>query len=676
MKKIDLHIHTISTVSDHDFQFSLDKLIEYVESEELEAIAITNHNLFDRQQYETIVASISIPVFPGIEINIENGHVLVITEVSDIDNFCEKCSRVFRINGSDNTSFLTEQDFIDIFGDLKKYLLVPHYDKTPALSLQRIPNIQNNISCGEVSSVKKFISMKKMQDDLVPVLFSDIRISKDVNEWSKRQMFVDVEELSISSIKYALCDSAKVSVSPEDGHTVFEVLDNGLCISTGLTVVLGKRSSGKSFTLDRINEQFENAKYIEQFALLSTDDASDQRQFEQALRIQGDTVAEAFLAPFRSVVEDVDGIDLYQDDQDIEKYLKALMKAASESERQDVFAKCSMFQETQFSIKDLKSLDELINAVDALLQNTEYRDIISRHMHRESLLKLAIDLREQFIREREKIILMLYTNDIVVSIQRELQVRSSNTPIPDVDFYQILLNREKVKRFIDIAKQVKRNRVIEQRSLYSYRVVAKAAPYEGAQALQRTSRSRMVFSDAFKKYDEEYEYLQMLKQKEDLPSSEYYKYFAQITYEVLNQYGTPASGGERSEYNLLQQLTDAARSEILLMDEPESSFDNLFLKDGVNTLLKELSKHIPVVIATHNNTIGASLHPDYLIYTEKEIRLDGEVKYHLYYGYPSSTDLTDLEGNKKKRKDIMLDCLEAGEPAYMDRRHSYEILND
>lgn len=676
MKKIDLHIHTISTVSDHNFHFSLDKLIEYVENEELDAIAITNHNLFDRQQYEMIVASISIPVFPGIEIDIEDGHLLVITEVSDIDNFCEKCSRVFRINGSDNTSFLKEQDFIDIFGDLNKYLLVPHYDKTPELSLQRIPNIQSYISCGEVSSVKKFISMKKIQDDLVPVLFSDIRISEDVKEWSKRQMFIDVEEISISSLKYALCDSAKVSVSPEDGHTIFEVLDNGLCISTGLTVVLGKRSSGKSFTLDRINEQFENTKYIKQFALLSTDDVSDQRQFEQALRIQGDTVAEAFLTPFKYVVEDVAGIDLYQDDQDIENYLKALMKAASEAERQDVFAKCSMFQETQFSIRDLKSLDELINAVDALIKNTEYRDIINRHMHRNALLKLAIDLREQFIKEREKMILMQYTNDIVVSIQRELQVRSSNTPIPDVDFYQILLNREKVKRFIDVAKQVKRNRVIEQRSLYSYRVVAKAAPYEGAQALQRTSRSRIVFSDAFKKYNEEYEFLQMLKQKEDLPSSEYYKYFAQITYEVLNQYGTPASGGERSEYNLLQQLTDASRSEILLMDEPESSFDNLFLKDGVNTLLKEVSKHIPVVIATHNNTIGASLHPDYLIYTEKEIRLDGEVKYHLYYGYPSSTDLTDLEGNKKKRKDIMLDCLEAGEPAYMDRRHSYEILND
>lgn len=559
---------------------------------------------------------------------------------------------------------------------MKKYLLIPHYDKAPVLSQNRIPNIQGNISCGEVSSVKKFISMKKTQKDLVPVLFSDIRISRGITEWPKRQTFVDVGELSISSIKYALCDSTKVSVAPEDGHTVFEVLENGLCISTGLTVILGKRSSGKSFTLDRINEQFENAKYIEQFDLLSTDDASDQRQFEQALRTQGDSVAEAFLAPFKSVVEDVDGVELYQDEQDVENYINALMKAASEAERQDIFAKCSMFQESQFSIKDLKSLEELIGAVDTLLQNTEYRDIISKHLYRESLLKLAIALREQYIREQERAILMRYTNDIVISIQRELQVRSSNTPIPDVDFYQILLNREKVRKFIGIAKQVKRNRVIEQRNLYSYRVVAKAAPYEGAQALQRTSKSKTVFSDAFQKYDEEYEYLQMLKQKENLPSSEYYKYFAQITYEVLNQYGTPASGGERSEYNLLQQLTDAARSEILLLDEPESSFDNLFLKDGVNTLLKELSKRIPVVIATHNNTIGASLHPDYMIYTEKEIRANGEVKYHLYHGYPSSTALTDLEGSKVNRKDVMLDCLEAGEPAYMDRRHSYEILND
>ena len=241
MKKIDLHLHTISTVSDHPFQFSMDSLLKYISVENLDVIAITNHNLFERNQYETIVESVDIPVFPGIEVDLEGGHLLVITDFSDLDDFCGKCSQVFSINGSSNRSSLTESQFIGIFDDLQKYLLIPHYDKTPKLNLSRVPNIRNFITCGEVTSAKKFISMKKSTDDIVPLLFGDIRISDIIHEKTNRQTFIDVDEISLSSIKYALMDSTKVSLSSAEGHTVFEVLDNGLCISTGLTVVLGKR---------------------------------------------------------------------------------------------------------------------------------------------------------------------------------------------------------------------------------------------------------------------------------------------------------------------------------------------------------------------------------------------------------------------------------------------------
>lgn len=148
-----------------------------------------------------------------------------------------------------------------------------------------------------------------------------------------------------------------------------------------------------------------------------------------------------------------------------------------------------------------------------------------------------------------------------------------------------------------------------------------------------------------------------------------------ITYEVFNQYGSPASGGERSEYNLLQELSDGVKNSILILDEPESSFDNIFLRDGVDSLLKDISKTIPVIIATHNNTIGVSVHPDYIVYACKEVLSDGKLEYHLYSGYPSSEDLVDLKGNHISRKSVLLDCLEAGEAAYMDRRNSYEILN-
>lgn len=51
MKKIDLHIHTISTVSDHAFDFSMNALLQYVNTAKLDAIAITNHNIFDVEQF-------------------------------------------------------------------------------------------------------------------------------------------------------------------------------------------------------------------------------------------------------------------------------------------------------------------------------------------------------------------------------------------------------------------------------------------------------------------------------------------------------------------------------------------------------------------------------------------------------------------------------------------------
>lgn len=87
---------------------------------------------------------------------------------------------------------------------------------------------------------------KKQSDDLVPILFSDWRACEPLENLDNRQTFIDVEDITLPAIKYALTDREKVSVDSSEGHTTFQVLENGLQISTGLTVVLGKRSSGKS----------------------------------------------------------------------------------------------------------------------------------------------------------------------------------------------------------------------------------------------------------------------------------------------------------------------------------------------------------------------------------------------------------------------------------------------
>ena len=52
MKKMDLHIHTVSTKRDKPFAFSIEKLKGYVIQEKVDLIAITNHNLFDARYHE------------------------------------------------------------------------------------------------------------------------------------------------------------------------------------------------------------------------------------------------------------------------------------------------------------------------------------------------------------------------------------------------------------------------------------------------------------------------------------------------------------------------------------------------------------------------------------------------------------------------------------------------
>lgn len=97
---MDLHIHTVSTKRDKPFEFSIEKLKGYVIQEKVDLIAITNHNLFDAQQFSDITNALPIKVFPGIEVDIESGHLIVITDPSDIDDFTEKCAKVYRLNGA------------------------------------------------------------------------------------------------------------------------------------------------------------------------------------------------------------------------------------------------------------------------------------------------------------------------------------------------------------------------------------------------------------------------------------------------------------------------------------------------------------------------------------------------------------------------------------------------
>lgn len=677
MKKFDLHIHTKSTISDVDFNFNLINLKNYIEKCNLDCIAITNHNCFDNEQYEKIVSCLDITVLPGIEINIEGGHLLLIGSNDELIDFTSKCKCIEELINNPKVS-ITVDKLKEVFVNLNKYLIIPHYDKNPCCSEKVLKALREYISAGEVNSVKKFLYCQKDELSLTPVYFSDLRIKENMMSFSTRQTYLDIDDITIESIKLCLRDKNKVQLSSEEGHKVFQVLENGLKISTGLTVILGERSSGKSHTLNEIYDTYnkeDNIKYIKQFSLLETDDEREKEKFNTLLTNKQSTVLDDYLKEFKEVVQDVTNIDINNNYKLIDKYISSLLKNANDVQREDCFSKTILFNEIEFSEISLESLKKLINSAMILADNLEYKELINSFINEEDINKLVIRLIEEYNKKYEENLKKRWINEIIKNVKNELKLRTAATVIEDIDFYKILLELEKIKKFEEIVKLVKKESVIQQKEISGFKVIATVSTFKGAGELKELSGKRCKFSDAFIEYNNSYKYLQKLKEITQIQTCDYYKYFAKIKFRILNRYNFDVSGGERSEFNLLNAINDATQYDMLLLDEPESSFDNLFLKNNVNKIIKDLSQNVPVIVVTHNNTVGASIKPDYIVFTQKEIN-DGNIQYELYSGYPSNKKLISLNGKEISNHNILLDCLEAGENAYKEREISYEMLKN
>jgi ABC-type lipopolysaccharide export system ATPase subunit len=670
LKKIDFHIHTVQSVSDRHFEFNIESLKEYVDLLKIDCIAITNHNLFDKIQFEEICRELEVKVFPGIEIDLEGGHLLLISENDILDDFALKCQKVKDLIPTKDDSISYEQ-LIDIFPNLKDYLLIPHYDKKPNIKPITLEKLGKNIIAGEVTSLRKFKTCIREVDKLTPLIFSDCRFVEKMSSYPTRQTYIDVEDTTLDAIKGCLYDKTKVFLSKEDGNDFFQATDDGIMLSTSLNVIVGGRSSGKTYTLNKICENFDNVKYLRQFSLLQ----NDKENFKKLVTTRHSLVTENYLKEFKDVVLDVNEIDLKSNEISLDKYLISLKKYASETNNLDTFSKCKLYNETKFTLDSLENLKKLISAAETLLETNEYKDIVNKHATDLSLKSLAIELIQKYNELYEQNLKKDWTNNLIEYIKDSLKFRSTTTSIEEVEFSKIQSEKIKVQKFIELVKSVQSEQIIDSKEIRGFKVIAKTKKYTGAGQLKKKSKTNLRFSDAFDNYENPYKFLISL-QNVGIEETEFYKYFVDIDYRTLNKHGYEVSGGERSEFNLLHEISDALKHDLLLIDEPESSFDNIFLKSEVNELIKEISKEIPVIVVTHNSTIGASINPNHLVFTQKTVNA-GNVDYKVFFGHPTSKILKSVGGETIKNLDVLLNCLEAGEDAYNQRNiTNYEILKD
>jgi hypothetical protein len=672
MKRIDLHIHTVATLSDSPFDFSLDKLKAYVDAAGLSAIAITNHNAFYYGQFKEIEEVLATKVFPGIEVSVESSHVLLIADPTRADRLARASEHLGALIQTQGASISVEQ-LVEIFGDLNDYVVIPHYEKKPVIDSSTLGKLAAHVTTGEVDSAKKFIRCIKDERKLVPVLFSDARMSTTLQHFPTRSTYIGCGEVTLSALKATLRDRTKVFLSPTGGNQLFQVLDDGLMASTGLNVFLGDRSSGKTFTLNRIASEHPNVKYIKQFSLVQLDEAQYEREFNSELERRRSRYTEEYLSSFKNVLDTVVGIDLDSGERSLDNYVESLLRSAEETYLSDSFSKTALFSESTFKLGDDKSLVSLIEAVRHLIENVDHRNIIEKHVELGVLRMLAAELIETLWERSRDRLKRQFVNLLVEDIRRQLGIRTSAVQVPDIDLYEVLMDRKKVERFEDIVRALRSNEVIFQEDMQGFRIVARKSAHTGAGELKSLSGKRTAFSDAMKHYESPYAFLRQLMDKPEIPDSELYRFFVKLEYEILNTDGFPVSGGERSEYRLLQEISDAQNYDLLLIDEPESSFDNIFLNGHVNALIRDISRTMPVIVVTHNNTVGASIGADYVLCAQKEATSEG-VAYRIFGGYPTDLSLCCADGSTLPSHKIMMDSLEAGTDAYDARRRGYEAI--
>lgn len=674
MKKIDLHIHTVPTISDSPFVFSLETFRRYVEDASLDAVAITNHDMFDGAQFKAIRDALRVTVFPGIEINVAKGHLLIISNADDLDGFQAKADLVTRriVRPGDS---LTIEELLRIYGDLGNYLVIPHYEKAPPITGQALEDLAPYVCAGEVDSAKKFLRVIKDASRLTPVLFTDARMMTGLGRLPTRQTYVDCGSLTIGSLKTCLRDRAKVALSERDGNKLWQIFENGQKLSTGLNVLVGARSTGKSHTLDEIYDSSEGVKYIRQFSLVQQDDATSDREFSRDVERQRSIFADEYLAGLKRILDDVMNVETSANERALDQYLETLLRSAVEADRHDAFSKAALFDETEFALGRTERLSELIGSVRQVIENVEFRPIIEKHVDLGALKALAIELIELLWAKTLDGEKKREVNGLVREIKKGLKLRTAAVQVSDVDFYKFCMDRKRVQRFVDVVSILRKPAVIFEETIQGFRIVATREPYVGAGEIRAASGVKSAFSIAYGKYDQPYEYLQELLAIDGVSRSDLYKLFVKIHYRILNRDGFEVSGGERSEFRLLQQIADAQNYNILLIDEPESSFDNLFLKSDVNQILKAIAESMPVVVVTHNSTVGVSVNADYLLHTRKEIE-NGKICYRIYSGYPTDKQLRSVDGRVIDTHEIIMDSLEAGSEAYDGRRRTYEAIKN
>lgn len=710
--KIDIHIHTKKTKSGDPETREINPglFCETISNTDVKICAITNHNHFDKEQYDSIIDKSEglFQVWPGVELDVydnsNRGHLLVIVNPKSVTGFSDLMARLTQGQSVDDFA-ISMNDVASAFDPFDP-VYIPHYrSKKPCISEEMIQILIN-------SSIKQNRVLKEASNSISAGIFvchghkaiygSDIQDWNDYINRSKNlpdlrlpvesfDQFCFLLDRDDSTIRTIL-DTKKhetISIKPfeEDEEPItLEIWDD-------INVLFGSKGTGKTEILKALSKYYNKNGYktsVYESSAVNLDQKYDIKgtKIEFNLGEQNVDLCAAEMSYVRSATDaSVTSLKKYSDyfasteTNKISKRIRIKNYSPLDESSPD-----RRFKETRDFRKQLISFKQILVSTP-IIEEVLSQDLLH------ALLKLLDDVDEkvetsienEFV-EYKAIVLF---NHLIKTFVSEISRKTGQPEKPiKTGFLEYARKRIDIEvSLIKIASSInhkiepipvfvgdlgvkgklfcKTQFVIQNGSIHDsdFKHIGNATktPQKNV-AKGFLSLLAAIYTDKlFEKIDD----LNKIENGDSVSSVEdliLFRRFFEVNYVQYKP-----SNGESAMILLRQELNE--NREIYLIDEPEKSLGNDYINDFIVPLLKEHAySGKRVIIATHDANIAVRTLPYNTIYRAHDIN-----RYYTYQGNPFSNSLKCRIKNVPSLdwKEISMRTLEGGEEAFGERGKIY-----
>jgi predicted ATPase len=709
--KIDIHVHTKKTKQgDAETRaVDADKFHQIVSSTEVEIIAITNHNVFDLEQYQEFTNTVGddFQIWPGIELDVvvedRRGHLLVIVSPEKAKELAATIASVSAEMTPDNFK-ISLDEVISNFDQLNPIYIAHYKQKKPDLN-------DDDIEC----LIKNTAYKNRVLKEATNAVSAGIFIShghasiygSDVQNWDKYHLYskklpdlrlpvesfeqfcllLEKDQVAIDTLLNQKRPE-EINIKPFKDNTVIS-----LNVFDDINVFFGAKGTGKSDILRAISKHYSNKG----IACKSFESGSDK-------------LGQAY---------DIDGKDLTIDlnDYKIEYCNKEidLIRAASEANITSISRYLNYFDRSlknkkaqKIKIKDLAKAspqnherrfnafittdEKVIEFIEFVEESSELSEVL-KDEELETLLTILNSASERlgsksFDAFKKSRTVSLF-NSIIEKFKTEIARKTHTHAKPsETGFRAYASNRIQIELAAKkIVKNISKPIIIgdeyvgnldDKGQLYCKTDIRfqDGDIHDGdfKQLRKVNKKSQKKFSKLIKSINQaafSSDLFNNISELNEMDEIDTFRSILQLV--VFDKYFTidgcryEPSTGEHSMILLHRELVE--EKDIYILDEPEKSLGNEYINNIIVPLIKEKAgAGKKVFIATHDANIAVRTLPYNSIYRHHD--LEG---YKTYVGNPFSNNLVELteENDIKDWKDVSMRTLEGGKDAFGERGQIY-----